>query len=187
MRIGILGSYFNPPHLGHTLIAQQCLDFAGFDKIWLLPGLHSTFNKELIDITHRLSMTKLIQLPQTEVSTLEIDHKLDGNTINLVPILKKKYSKDTFTFVIGSDQLPTFHKWGSWRELLGKLPFLVVPRAGYPLEPLYAGMKLFTHPLFAMTNISSSLVRERVKQGLSIDTFVTKEVRKYIERQGLYT
>lgn len=186
MKIGILGSYFNPPHVGHILVAQQCLDFAGFDKVWFLPGLRSTFQKQLIDIKDRLEMTKLLSLPNTEVSTLEVDHGLDGNTISLIPFLEKDFPNDQFSFIIGSDQLPTFHKWGNWKELLRQLPFLVVPRAGYPLTPLYDGMQVLSHPLLAMTNISSTLIRERVKRGLPIDRFVTPEVGRYIERRGLY-
>lgn len=186
MKIGILGSYFNPPHLGHLLVAQQCLDFVGFDKIWLLPGFKSTFNKQLIAVKHRLAMTGLLKLPRAEISTIEIDYELDGNTINLVPILKEKYPEDQFTFIIGSDQLPTFHKWGMWKELLKELPFLVVPRAGFALEPLYAGMRVLSHPLLVTTNISSTMVRERVKKGLPIDYFVTPEVKDYIGKHNLY-
>ncbi len=186
MHIGILGSYFNPPHLGHILAVQQCLDFAGFDRVWLLPGLKSTFNKKLTDIKYRLAMTKLLKLAQTEVSTLEIDFQLDGNTINLVPILRQKYPQHSFTFIIGSDQLATFERWGQWQELLKKLPFLVVPRAGCPLEPIYPGMRVLKHRLLVTNNISSTLIRERVELGLSINSLVTKEVKEYIEKNGLY-
>lgn len=186
MHIGILGSYFNPPHLGHLLVAQQVLDFTNIERVWFLPGFKSTFHKQLISPEHRLAMTRLIKLSQTEVSTLEIDEELDGNTINLVPILRQKYPKDDFTFIIGSDQLPAFHKWGSWQELLKQLPFLVVHRASYPMIPLHEGMKALEHPLFVSTNISSTKVRERIKNGLSVDSFVTPEVKEYIEKHGLY-
>jgi nicotinate-nucleotide adenylyltransferase len=186
MNIGILGSYFNPPHLGHILTVQQCLDFAEFDRIWLLPGLKSTFNKKLINVKHRLSMVKLINLPQTKVSTLEIDNQLDGNTINLIPILKDKYPQHQFTFIIGSDQLATFNQWGSWQELLKKLPFLVAPRAGFALKPLYGGMRVLKHPLLITSNVSSTLIRERLKQGFPIDNLVTREVKEYILKNKLY-
>ncbi len=186
MKIGILGSYFNPPHLGHLLVAEQCLAFAGFDKVWFLPGLKSTFNKELIPVSHRLNMIKLVTLPRTEVSTLEIDYQLDGNTINLVPFLRKQYPHDQFTFIIGSDQLSSFHRWGNWQELLRLLPFLVFPRAGYPNKPLYPGMKLLEHKLLVVTNISSTLIRERVKNGSSISSLVPLKAENYIRKHCLY-
>lgn len=186
MNIGILGSFFNPPHVGHILVVQQTLEFAHFDEVWFLPGLRSTFNKHLISIEHRLNMIKLVEIAKTQVSALEIDYQLDGNTINLVPILKKLYPKDRFTFIIGSDQLPTFTKWGRWRELLRQLPFLVFPRAGFPLEPLYPGMKVLSHPLLAVTNISSTMVREKIKKGMSVDHFVPQIVLDYIGKHQLY-
>ena len=186
MHIGILGGSFNPPHLGHVLVAQQILDFTDIEKIWLLPAYNHTFGKTLLDIKHRLAMTKMLVGKQIEISTLEIDHKLDGNTINLVPILEKQYPEIKFTFIIGSDQLPTFHKWGSWQELLQKLPFLVFLRAGYPAKPLYKGMQDIDNPLLITTNISSSLVRERLKKGFSINHLVPPLVEAYINKHGLY-
>lgn len=186
MNIGILGGSFNPPHIGHLLVAQQILDFTPLEKIFLLPAFNHTFDKPLAPVLDRLAMTQLLHLPHTEVSTLEIDHELNGDTINLLPYLGKKYPGDAFTFIIGSDQLTSFKKWGAWETLLTQIPFLVVPRAGYPLEPVYPGMTPLIHKLFITTNISSSMVRARIKEGLSIDHLVTDEVKRYIEEKGLY-
>lgn len=186
MNIGILGGSFNPPHLGHILVAQQVLDFTHLDEVWFLPAFTHTFDKPLAPVSNRLEMAKLLHLPRTKVSTLEIDHHLDGNTINLVPILKEKYPHDQFTFIMGSDQLPYFTKWGNWEKLLDVLPFLIVPRASYSFEPMYKGMSILNSPEFITTNISSSMVRSRIKKGLSIEYLVTKEVREYIKEMGLY-
>lgn len=186
MKIGILGGSFNPPHLGHLLIAQQILDFTGIDAIWFLPAFKHTFDKPLAAVADRLAMTQLVKMPNMHVSTLEITHQLSGDTIELLPILKNKYPKDIFTFIIGSDQLPMFEKWGSWEKLIKSIPFLVVPRAGYPLSPLYPQMQVLAHELFITTNISSSLVRSRIKKGLSVTHLVTDEVGEYIKKKGLY-
>lgn len=186
MHIGILGGSFNPPHLGHLLIAQQILDYTNIDKIWFLPAFRHTFDKPLASVSDRLAMTRLLKLAHTQVSTLEIDHQTHGDTIELIPILKKEYPKYSFTFIMGSDQLPAFTKWGSWGVLLKQIPFLVVPRASYPLAPLYPGMKILNNPLFITTNISSSMVRARIKKNLSIDYLVIDEVKKYIQEKGLY-
>ena len=131
-------------------------------------------------------MTKLMRLPNTQVFTLEIDQRLSGNTVEIVPFLKRDFSKYKFTFIIGSDQLPSFHKWGKWQELLQEMPFLVFPRAGYSLKPLYKGMQVLQHPLLITTNISSSLVRERVKQKLPIDNLVPPKIKDYIKKHKLY-
>ncbi len=186
MRIGLLGGVFNPPHLGHLLMAQQALDLAGFQEIWLLPAYRHTFVKQLDSLTDRLHMTKLLAGDRIRLSTLEIDQRLSGQTIELVPLLQNDYPQHQFTFIIGSDQLPTFHKWGEYQKLLQKLPFLVIPRAGFPTKPLYKGMRVLEHPLLIKTNISSSIIRQRVRQGLTIEYLVPGKVKEYIEKKGLY-
>ncbi len=184
MRIGLLGGVFNPPHIGHLLMARQVLDFAGFDEIWFLVSYGQHPPKPYVaPVADRLAMAKLLEMPKARVSTIEIDHTLDGNTIHLLPFLPQEH---TYTFVMGADWLPSFETWGHWQELIQKLPFLVFPRCGFPNEPIYENMKLLTHPLLMTSNISSTLIRERIKQGLPIDQFVPAGVGEYIKEHNLY-
>jgi len=185
MKVGLLGGVFNPPHIGHLLMARQVLDFAGFDEVWFLVsyGQHPP-KPDVGSVDHRVAMTKMLTFPRAPISTLEIDHKLDGKTINLLPHLPKEHE---YTFVMGTDWLPGFtEKWDRWRELVRRLPFLVFPRCGFPNGPLYENMKLLTHPLLMTSNISSTAVRQRIKQGLAIDEFVPAGVAEYLEKNGLY-
>lgn len=183
MKIGLLGGAFNPPHIGHLMIARQVLDFTDADEVWFLPNYGQIPPKPVIDVSHRLAMTKLLGLPKTRVSTLEIDHNLDGDTIHLLPHLPGEHE---YRFIIGSDQLPTFHLWGRWEELLRHMPFLVFPRYGFPNEPLYPHMTLITSDFLIGSNISSTKIRERVKAGLSIDQFVPSVIAEYIGQHELY-
>lgn len=183
MKIGLLGGAFNPPHLGHLMIARQVLDFTGTDEVWFLPNYAQLPPKPVADVSDRLAMTKLLRLEKTRVSTIEIDNKLDGDTINLLPHLPHGH---IFRFIIGSDQLPTFHLWGRWEELLTKLPFLVFPRYGFPNEPIYPNMTVISHEFLIGSNISSTKIRERVKRGFSIDQFVPPPVASYIAAHKLY-
>lgn len=183
MKIGLLGGVFNPPHLGHIIIARQILDYAGMDEVWFVPNFGQSFDKPVAPVTDRLAMTNLLTMPKTRVSTLEIDHKLNGQTINLIPFLP---SGNEYFFIIGSDQLPVFHLWGRWQELLHQIPFLVFPRYGYPSEPLYENMTLVNHNHLIVSNISSTKIRARVKSGLSISEFVPGGVEEYIRIHNLY-
>ncbi len=183
MKIGLLGGAFNPPHVGHLFIARQVLDFTDCDEVWFLPNYGQIPPKPVESVSHRLAMTKLLSLERTRVSTLEIDHALDGDTINLLPHLPREHE---FRFIIGSDQLPTFHLWGRWEELLRKLPFLVFPRYGFPNEPLYANMTVISHELLVGTNISSTKIRKRVSCGLPIESFVPPAIAAYIKEYRLY-
>ena len=184
MKIGLLGGTFNPPHIGHILIAQQILDFTDCEEVWFLPnyGQHPP-KSDVASVKDRVSMVGMIHVPKTRISTLEIDNKLDGKTIHLLPYLPKEHE---YRFIIGSDWLPKFSVWGNYKELLEKLPFLVFPRYGHPVEPLFEHMSVVTHPALISFDISCTKIRDRVKRGLPIDHFVPPGVGKYIKEHGLY-
>ena len=183
MKIALLGGALNPPHIGHLMIAQQVLDFTDTEGVWFLPNYRQSPPKPVAPVKDRLAMARMLVLPGTRVSTIEIDRQLNGETIHTLAHLPKEHE---FSFIIGSDQLPMFHLWGRWKELLTLLPFWVFPRYGYPNEPLYENMRVVTHPLLVGSNISSTKVRDRVKAGLPIDQFVPKGVAEYIEKHKLY-
>lgn len=184
MHVGLFGGVFNPPHLGHLMIAQQALDFTDIEQVWFLPnyGQHPP-KPHVASVSDRLAMANMLVIPKARVSTVEIDLKLDGNTINLLPHLPAEHR---YTFIMGADWLPSFHLWGNYEELLKRLPFLVFPRNGYTNEPLFANMKLLSHPLLMTSNISSTKIRERVQKGLPIDQFVPKTIAQFIKKYKLY-
>lgn len=184
MKIGLFGGVFNPPHLGHLMIAQQVLDYTDIDEIWFVPTYSQNPPKTgVAPATDRLAMTKLLTLPKTNVSTIEIDNKLSGKTIDLLPYLPKEH---TYTFIMGSDWLPGFTKWVRWEELVTKLPFLVFPRNDHPAVPLYKNMTLLSHPDLITSNISSTKIRARIAARLPIDQFVPAAVAEYIYNHELY-
>jgi len=184
MNIGILGGAFNPPHLGHILLTQQVLDYANMGEVWFMPnyGQHH-LRAGVVSDGHRLAMTKMIAFPRTRVSTIEIDNKLDGKTIHLLPYLPKEH---IYTFIIGADWLASFHKWEQYRELLKQISFLVMPRHGFANSPLYENMTVLQHTSLMTSDISATKIRERIRLGLSIEHFVPKRVVEYIQDHRLY-
>jgi len=184
MNIGLLGGTFNPPHIGHILIAQQVLDFTNLDEVWFLPnyGQHPP-KPDVASVEDRLAMVRLIKGNRTRVSTIEIDEKLDGKTIHLLPHLPPG---NDYAFIIGSDWLPRFHEWGRYEELLEKISFLVFPRYGHPLTPLYKNMEVVKDPSLVSMDISCTKIRERVRRGLSIKHLVPDGVGEYIKEHKLY-
>jgi len=183
MNIALLGGSFNPPHNSHVSIARQVLDFGYADEVWFLPNYGQSPPKEVAPAEDRLEMTRLLDVPKTRVSTIEIDNKLDGETVHLLPLLPKAH---TFSFIIGSDQLAEFTKWLYWEQLVKSIQFLVFPREGFPNEPLYEGMKVIDNKQLTVSSISSTEIRERVKNGLSIDAFVPPSIVQYISDHKLY-
>lgn len=186
MKIALFGGSFDPPHLGHQIVIQQVLELTKIEQIWLLPAYRHTFRKKLSPASHRLQMARFLLNEQIKLNTCEIDNQFDGDTIHPVRWLKNQYPQHQFNFLMGSDQLSSFRKWGQWQILLKEIPFLIYPRAGFAFAPLYDNMTPLKHRLQIITNISSTMVRERVRHGLLIKQLVPDEVRRYIEENKLY-
>ncbi len=193
MKIGILGGSFNPPHLGHLLISQQILDFLKFDEVWLTPCYQHTFLKDLAPISDRVTMTQMITDGKIKFSDEEIKNKLSGDTIYLMDILTKKYPKDDFSFIIGSDNLAGFKRWGQWEKLIRTYRFIIFPRPNFSRnlsqyelhDPKYK-FHLLDDPLLVTSDISSTKVRERISKKISIRHLVSDKVEEYIKKNSLY-
>ena len=188
MKITLFGGSFNPPHVGHRLVMAQAFELAPIDKLWLLPSFKSTFSKNttLVDSKHRLNLAKTLLDKRIKLETCEIDQQMSGETIEPVTYLVNKYPQHQFSFLMGSDQLKTFTQWQDWQKLLKLVPFYIYPRVGFPIKSLKPNMKALIHPLQIITNISSTMVRKRLKAGLTINHLVPKKVANYIAKNKLY-
>jgi len=197
MKIAILGGSFNPPHLGHCLICEQVLKYSNIDQVWLTPCYQHTFEKKLASVTLRVSMTKILTNAEHNRNIKfcgeEIDNKLSGETIELMELLKKKYPEHQFSFLIGSDNLVGLKRWGRWQELITNFEFLIYKRPGYTINLAKFGLdnkkyklKFVDHPKLITSNISSTRVRERLRNNLTIIDLVPKNVESYIKKNKLY-
>ncbi len=186
MRIGILGGSFDPPHLGHILIARQVREIMKLDEVWLMPYFAHSWNKTTSSAVERLKMAKLINENGVKVSEIELIRKEKSYTINTVRILKKEYSHK-FYWIIGSDLLADYKKWKEHKQLTSEIEFIVVPRPGYDLQPKLPGnfMPILSSKFISL-NLSSSLIRERLKKKLSIDGLVPGSILSCIKKNKLY-
>ena len=189
MHITLFGGSFNPTHLGHQLVITQAFELIpNLDELWLLPDYQHSFSKDsdLAPVKHRLAMTKMLENTNIKTQTCTIDNKMSGNTIEHLTFLKKKYPQHQFSFLMGSDNLQSFTQWPSWKQLLQLMPFYIYPRPSFSTKSLHPGMKALTHPLQIISNISSTMVRNRLKQSLTIKHLVPPSVAKYIKQNNLY-
>jgi nicotinate-nucleotide adenylyltransferase len=164
-----------------------------FDEVWLTPCYQHTFLKHLAPIEDRVVMTKMIMYEKVKFSDEEILNKLSGDSIDLLDILTKKYPEDHFSFVIGTDNLYGFKRWGRWEKLITTHDFILFPRPGftenladYQLDNPEYKFHLLEHPLLVTSDISSTKIRERIQRGISIKHLVPDEVGSYILKQKLY-
>ncbi len=185
MRIGILGGTFNPPHIGHLILAEEAKDKFNLDKIFFIP-VYLPPHKDipLAKPEDRLEMVRLSIKDNESFECLDIEVKRGGKsfTIDTLKELKKMYPHDHLFLIIGSDLARDFSSWKDYEEIV-KIAKVLVARRGEPIKDNKFGFLFFD---VIQIGVSSSLIRERIKKGLSIRYFIHPEVEKFIKERKLY-
>jgi nicotinate-nucleotide adenylyltransferase len=184
MEIGLFGGSFDPPHVGHQNVTAQLLQKKVVGEVWYVPVKHHHFGKKVLDDNHRVKMLELILQPSTRIETYELEKEGISYSFDTLEFLSQKYPDHHFSWIIGSDNLPTFHRWMDVHPMLLKYRFYVYPRAGFPFTPLYEGMV----PLkdFPEVDVTSTEIRQLLKAGQSIIDLVDPQIEQYIMEHQLY-
>lgn len=193
MRVGIFGGTFNPPHIGHLIIAEIIREEANLDKIIFVPCAsppHKQTREYLSQIAspqHRFEMVKLSikDNPFFEVSDIEIKRGGISYTVETVNYLVENFSENSFYLLMGVDQFREFHTWKDPNEIVKKVHLIVFNRFGYTI-PISDFSNFATFITVPNIEISASAIRRRVKLGKSIRYLVVPEVEEYIYKNGLY-
>ncbi len=205
MRIGIYGGTFDPPHLGHLRAAELARESFCLDKVWFMVANDPPHKrgKEKNPFPTRLRMTSLALMgnPHFEVSDFEAKQGL-SYTVDTMRALKESYSH-SFFLIVGEDSFEEFPTWKDYEALVAENNIIVIKRKWTPFKPpswaSYLGLKInFLHEgekncgegIFylscATLPISSSMVRDKVRRGLSIRYLVPEPVLEYIFKEVLY-
>ena len=179
MRVAIYGGSFNPPHLAHQLAITCVLATARVDEVWMVPTFKHPFDKALAPFADRARMCELALQPfaagKVRVDRIEEELGGDSYTLRTIRALQERHPTNDFAIVIGADLVAERERWHGWPELSRLVPFIVVGRQGAPAT---GGLEL--------PAISSTLVRERVARGESVDVLVAAAVVDYVAAHGLY-
>lgn len=199
MRTGILGGTFDPVHLGHLILAETAQEAAGLDRVLLIPTGCSYFkrDRDVTDPAIRLEMTRLAAEGNPHLEVSDVESKRPGNsyTCETLEELHRLYPEDTLFFIIGADTLFMMPLWKDPQRIFDLADILVETREDeIPEEKLKAQILLMEqqyqariHPLPVRNiEISSTEIRERVRDGRSIRYLVPQAVEDKIREQGLY-
>ena len=200
MRVGVLGGTFDPPHLGHLILAQEALQALGLSKVLFVPAGEPwrKAGRELSPRDQRLAMVRLAagDNPGLGVSTAEVDRPGPSYTAETLAELSEQFGSETELFLImGADSLADFPHWHEPHRILELARLAVAERAplddaglqeGIPEELAEALRERVVWVLMPLVAISASAVRERVRRGLSIRYWVSPAVEEYIHDHGLY-
>lgn len=187
MKIAILGGRFDPPHLGHLWVASQVLDYVtDVSEVILVPAHEHQWKKTEVSGKQRLEMVSMLKGDRISVSDIELERKGVSYSIDTIRAIKEETKSEVY-WIIGSDILGEFHRWDRAAELFKEAEFLVFPRDPYHIpSDIPEEFKVIRKPDLITSSISSTVLRERLKQGLSIEKFVPKPVNNYIVEHSLY-
>lgn len=185
-QVGLLGGNFNPIHHAHLMIAEQVGQKMGFDEVHLLPSYLPPHvdEKKTIDSKHRLAMVQRAIEDNSflSVDTRELTRKGKSFTVDTMLEMTAENPDTEYYFIIGGDEVAYLPKWHRIDELVCLVNFVGVKRAGYATERSYPIIWVDVPEI----QLSSSYIRQQVKQGCSIRYLVPDRVREYITEEGLY-
>lgn len=196
MKIGIYGGSFNPPHNGHLYLANEVSRRLELNKVFIIPSNISPqkANNGNIDPVHRINMCKeVFDSPLFEVSDCEIARGGRSYTVDTLTFLKEQYPDGEFYLFMGSDMLLSFHKWFRFSDILKMCTLCAISREdeknadelrSYADTVLTDGNVLIfdTRPI----EVSSSEIRENLKNGKSCKGLIDEKTQKYIKENNLY-
>lgn len=192
MRIGILGGSFNPPHKMHFDMAKELLDNDYLDRVIYVPtGSKYVYKNNLISDQDRYNMLKLMIKDEERfmVSDFELKNR-NVYTYETLEYFKKLYPNDEIYFILGTDNLSYVDKWMKGEELLQNNKFLVIKRNTDDIEPLLEKYKEYRDNIVVsevkQNDISSTIIRDRIKNNENILDFIEEEVYNYIVENKLY-
>lgn len=192
-RVGLLGGTFNPPHLGHLICASQACEQLGLDRVELLVAATPP-HKEVPDdpgVEHRLAMCRLAVEDDERLGVNDIETRREGPSFT-VDTLRALDGRDDLTFIVGGDMARTLAGWREPQEILARATLGVAEREGIGRAEIAEALAAFPSErirFFAMPRIdlSSTVLRERVRAGRTLRHLVPDRVGAYVEREGLYT
>ncbi len=198
MRLGVLGGTFDPPHVGHLILAEEARGRLGLSKVLFVPAGDPwrKAGQTVSPAGHRLAMARLTvaEDPNFEVSTLEMERQGPSYTADTLEALHQQHRRGLdLYFILGEDALYDLPHWKDPARIIGLARLAVARRPGdeqtsaADLEATVPGLSDRVVPLSMPTiDISSTALRERARAGLSLRYLVPPGVDEYIRRHGLY-
>ena len=192
MRIAIYGGSFNPMHIGHEKIVDYVLDNLNIDKIIIIPvGIPSHRENNLEQSDTRLKICKEIFKGNKKIEVSDIEIKSEGKSYTYDTLLKliDLYGENNEFFeIIGEDSLKSLKTWKNYEELLKICKFIVFRRKddkNIQIDEEFLNNKNIIILENEYYNISSTEIRNMVKNNEDISAFVNKKVKKLIEKEYL--
>ncbi len=197
-KVGILGGTFNPIHTGHLMLAQNALEYCRLDKVLIMPSGCSYFKDPdtVVSAEHRVKMTQLAieDNDSFELSTIEADRSGNSYTYETLEMLCELSPDTQYFYIIGADTLFSMETWKRPEDIFSRCTVVCARRDSVPDEDLKKKAEdlkaRFDADVILMdipeVPISSTMIRDLMKKGMSLKYYLDDKVIEYIKQNGLY-
>jgi nicotinate-nucleotide adenylyltransferase len=186
--IGVFGGTFDPPHLGHLIVAADVCVALELDRLLFIPAAVPPHKLAQVEATaeQRLEMVRAAVRGDArfEVDDLELRRPGPSFTVDTLHTLRTRFPESRLYFLIGADALREIHSWREPEEVARLAQLIVFARDGQQ-APTMHGISAQPVPV-TRVDISASEIRRRVRAGIPIRYLVPDAVREIIERENLY-
>lgn len=188
MQIGLYFGSFNPVHVGHLIIASHIANNTSLDQVWFVVSPQNPFkpSASLLNEYHRLHLVNIAINGETKLKTSTVEFKLPkpSYTVETLTYLAEKYPGHSFSLIMGSDGFQNIDKWKNYETIIRNHSFYIYRRPGFEISNSFgARLHLVDAPLL---NISSTLIRNMIREKKSIRFLVPDSVKEEIEKTGYY-
>ena len=188
MKIGLYFGSFNPVHIGHLIIANHVINNTDLQQVWLIVSPHNPLkpSSTLLNEYHRLHLIQSAVEGETKIKASNIEFHLPkpSYTVDTLAYLKEKYPQHLFVIIMGSDSFCNLSKWKNYEVIINNHPLYIYERQGFKINNgLNADIHILKAPLL---QISSTRIRELIREGKSIRYMVPDMVKEEIERNNYY-
>lgn len=188
MKIGLYFGSFNPVHAGHLIIANHAVNETDLNQVWFVVSPQNPFKQaaSLLNEYHRLHLIKLAIDGEKglRASAVEFGLPKPSYTVDTLAYLKEKHPDHDFCILMGSDGFQNIHKWKNYEVILQNHQIYIYKRQGFDIQDTHgASLRILDAPLL---NISSTLIRNLIKQKKSVRYLVPDIVKEEIETGGYY-
>jgi len=190
-KIGLYFGTFNPIHIGHLAIANHMVEFSDLDEVWMVVTPHNPHKKKstLLADHHRLEMVYRATEAYDNIKPSNIEFGLPqpNYTVNTLAHLEEKYPDYQFALIMGEDNLNTLHKWKNNEVILERFEVFVYPRVtSTTIKEEFKNHPKITKVDAPIMEISSTFVRNAVKDGKRITPLLPQKVWEYIDEMNFY-
>jgi nicotinate-nucleotide adenylyltransferase len=188
MKIGLYFGSFNPVHHGHLIIANCAINSTDIQQVWMVVSPQNPL-KQSASLLNEYSRLHLVQTAlegdyNIKASKIEFSLPKPSYTIDTLTYLKEQYPQHVFSVIMGSDSLSNITKWKNYAQILKNYELYVYKRTGFDIHPeLTETIHLMNAPLL---EISSTYIRNLIKEGKSIRYLLPDAVKEEIEKNNYY-